>query len=377
MVIIVVVPRFGMDVEPLGYGDAQPLQKVDRVIIRNNYEENSAAGGLILMDGDDITVSGNTFKKGVYVSAASNVSIVNNPLLSTVRVGATDIYGISRNENIIVSGNTIKDGSAGIQAYNRDIQIFDNDIIDCALGIQLNGLKDSRIYNNRIYSRGKEGDGINALNYVDNVIIEDNDIDVDDKPFYFNGVNSKSGMEDYTFTFNNNTIKSGANGIFSYTYGAIFTNNYLAPHGVALNAVQNFRIEGNHMTSEFYDLIDINDAGGSIKNLVIKNNILEVNNKSNPGSIIVATTSSNIDNSIIISDNTFKFWHWLWAIKIEGFDGIIVSDNKAVQVDADLEKKDMHFIYYRGNNSNFINNKTVDTDLLVKIDVVGENNTIQ
>jgi parallel beta-helix repeat protein len=369
-------PRYGMDVEPLGYGDAQPLQKVDRVIIRNNYEENSAAGGLILMDGDDITVSGNTFKKGVYVSAASNVRIVDNPLLSTVVVGAQDIYGISRNENIIVSGNTIKDGSAGIQAYNKDLQIFDNDIIDCALGIQLNGLKDSRIYNNRIYSRGKEGDGINAINYVDNVIIENNSIDVDDKPFYFAGINGELDQQNYTFTFNNNTIKSGANGIFQHTYGGIFTNNTLSPYGFGLTGANNFIIEGNHMVSEFYDLIEINNNNSD--NILIKNNILEVKNNYNPGNIIKAdVTNSGEDKNIVISDNTFKIWHWLTAVKIEGFNGITVKDNKVVQVDADTERKEMSIIYYRGDNSNFINNKTVDVDLPYKIDVVGQNNTVQ
>ena len=368
-------PRYGMDVEPLGHGDAQPLQKVDRVIIRNNYEENSAGGGLILMDGDDITVSGNTFKKGVYVSAASNVRIVDNPLLSTVVVGAQDVYGISRNENIIVSGNTIKDGSAGIQAYNRDLQIFNNEIINCALGIQLNALKDSRIYNNRIYSRGKEGDGINAINYVDNVIIEDNSIDVDDKPFYFAAVNSKPEEQTYTFTFNNNTIKSGANGIFQFTYGGIITNNTIAPYGFGLTGANNFRIEGNHIISEFYDLIEINNIVSD--NILIKNNRLELINNFNPGSIIKAEGMNSIGNkNIIISDNTFRFYPWLTAIKIQGFNGITVKDNKAISID-DQGGNEISIIHYRGNNSNFINNKPEDINRTYKVDVVGENNIVQ
>ena len=360
-------PRFGLDIEPVGHADAQPMQKVDRVIIRNNYEENSAGGGIILMDGDDILVTGNIFKRGVYSSAASNVRIVDNPFLSTVVVGALDAYGVNRNENTIISGNTIKNGSAGIQAYNRDVQIFDNDIIDCALAIQLNSLKDSRIYDNRIYSRGKDGDGINAINYVDNVIIENNDIDVDDKPFYFAGVNSELEEHGYTFTFKNNTINSGASALFQYTFGGILLNNTFKPYGINLDGVNNFTLDGNHIISNYYTGIEI--GKDVTNNVVIKKNTVECLNPSAAGSAIFAEeTNGTEEKNIVISDNILKAENHHSGISITGYNGISVFNNTGTPGYLGS------LIKYRGNNSTFTNNKTLSG--AISNDIIGDNNTI-
>lgn len=360
-------PRYAIDIEPVGHGDDQPFQKVDRVIIRNNVETGSAAGGIVIADGDDILVTGNSFEKGVYMTGASNVSIVDNPYLSTVVIGNIDVYSTARNKNTIVSGNTIKDSNTGIQVTNQDVQIFDNEIINCGLGMQLYSLKDSRIYNNTITSIGKEGQGINAINYVDNVVIENNTIDVDNKAFFWNAVNSKPEEQGYTFTFKDNTVTSTNIAIFQWTYGGQFIGNNINESGIRLDGVNNFTLDGNTIVSNNYYGLEIGQD--ATDNLTIKNNRVECLNPSAPQNAIYlkSNNSAGTNKNISITGNTTKTLEYFSGVYVSGYNGIEVSDNIGSSGQVAL-------IYYRGDNSTFSNNKTFDG--AVKNDIVGSNNSI-
>ena len=129
------------------------------------------------------------------------------------------------------------------------------------------------------------------------------------------------------------------------------------------------------MVTEFYDMIRITDNGSD--NILIKNNSFEKISHNSPGSIIMATGITATENkNIVISDNTFRFYPWMPAIKIEGYNGITVSNNKAISID-DQGGDEIYIVSYRGNNSSFINNLPVDANRTYKIDVVGQNNTVQ
>ncbi len=361
-------PRYGIDIEPVGQFSDNPLQKVNRVIIRNNTERGSAAGAIVAADGDDILITGNSFEEVVSYTGASNIRIIDNPSLEGgIAAGQIEPYARARNKNTIISGNIIKNTSVGIAASNQDIQIFDNQILDCAVGIQLNSLKDSNVYNNIIKSRGQEGDGINAINYVDNVVIDNNEIDVDDKPFFFNAVNGKTEEQGYTFTFSNNTVLSGAIAIFQWSFGGNLINNNITNYGVRLDGVNSFTLDGNTIISNNFTGIQI---GQDItNNLTLKNNTIECLNNDRPGHAIVAEgIQANDNKNMVITNNTSKTIKHYNGISIDGYDGVTVSDNKGTTENLG------NIVYYRGNNSTFSNNRTLTGE--IRNDIEGANNSV-
>ena len=354
-------PRYAIDIEPVGQVSTQPLQKVDRVIIRNNIESGSAAGGIIVADGDDILISGNTFETGIGMTGASNVTIENNNV-TEIGIGEIDAYSKSRNKNTIVHGNTIKNGSVGITVINQDVQIFDNQIVNCSsVGIFLNSITDAHIYNNTIENNVNDGDGINAINYVNNVLIENNTIRVIDKAFYFTGFNGDIDENSYTFTFKNNDVYSNTMGIFQWSFGGRFISNTINNAGINLDAINNFVIDGNTILKGNLQI------GNSISdNIIIKNNTIESEQDA-----INSDNANSIENKNIVIDNNIlrstSQRHW-GGVNISGFNGITVINNTGYSGPYGA------FIQYRGDNSTFTNNKTETGE--ISNDIQGNNNTI-
>lgn len=354
-------PRFAIDIEPVGHGNPQPLQRVERVIIRNCTERGSAAGGIIASDGDDILITGNNFETTIGYSAASTVRITNNTV-GGIGAGDNDAYALGRNNHGVVSGNIIKNVSVGIYLKNKDIDVYDNEIVNCSsVGILIDALSDSHIYNNTITNSDNEGDGINAINYINNVLIENNTIDILDKAFYFTGVNSELNENNYTFTFKNNVIKSNTMGIFQWSYGGKLISNSITNAGVNLDAVKNFTLDGNTVLNG-----NVQIGNNVSNNIVIKNNTID-----SPTDAISGEASSSENKNIVISNNVLRSTtsnrHW-GGININGYNGITVSNNtgKSGQYG--------YWIVYRGNNATFTGNKTETNG--ISNDIVGLNNTV-
>ncbi|WP_445381944.1 right-handed parallel beta-helix repeat-containing protein [Robiginitalea sp. IMCC43444] len=362
-----IAPSFAIDIEPVGQGGPEPLQFVSGVTIRNNREIGSQRGALVVSGGENVMVSGNTFEKPIYVRAAPNVQIIDNPSLNGIAIGdKTDIPSQNRIRNIIIARNRIENGeSAGLFLANQDIQVFDNEIINCPTGIILDGLSDSNIYNNVISDIDIEGDGINAIDFVNNVVIENNTIDVADKGFYFVSVNDRENEKSYNFTVRNNTIRSGGFGIFQFSFGGSIIGNSFENFGLRLDAINSFNLQENIFDVQ-YTGIEI--GNGLTDNLIITDNIIvsEVTSKEGYGILISANDAQGNKNIDISRNETMTLTHHN-GVHVAGFDGIEVKDNLGSTVIGEL-------IYYRGNNSLFSGNRTFEGES--SYDVEGNNNTI-
>ena len=351
-------PRYSIDIEPDVQDYARPLQLVEVVIIRNCTETGSIGGALVVAAGDDILVEGNTFEKRTAVNTAFNVKIRNNPSLGGVIAGIDGVTGV---RNIEVSGNTIVNSTPGIRATNQAVQIFDNKIINCGVGIQLYDIKDSNVYGNTIESSGIDGDGINALVRLDNVLIENNTINVDDRPFLFTNVNIDN--DTYTFTMKDNNFKSAAFGIIQSTIGGTFIGNEF-DNGIRFDKSSNIDIRDGNVFNLSSSPIEIN--GDTSTNISITNNT--INNSNAQGRGILGRGNFAGDMNITISGNTFNSA----KIDIEGHNGISVGNNKVNGWDNQYS-----FVRYRGQNSSFSNNTDASGNPINVSDIEGANNSVQ
>jgi hypothetical protein len=359
-------PRFGIDLEPEVHDADNPWQRLERVVIRNCTESGSAQGGIVFADGDDYVFDGNTFETGVFMAGASNVKITNNNLKEGINIGIEPgWYGRLHNKNTIVSGNTITgkgDGKGvGISATNQDVKIFNNHIINCGVGIQLNSLKDSHVYNNTIESIGANDDGINAIFYLDNVLIENNAITVKDFLWYFDYVNADAPYKDFKFTVKNNTFTCTGDrfGFTSNTTGIDFIGNTINGGAASFGNCKNVLFKENTVTR---NAVNFWLSGADLDNYKIINNNFS-------GPLVGTTTSTTLsDKNIEISNNKLKGKDWDEAVYISGYNGVIMKDNSGSSEKSPL-------IIYNGNNSVFTNN--INTNVAAPLNrIQGSNNII-
>ena len=368
-----IAPQFGIDLEPHIQDEDKPLQHLERVILRNNVERGSAKGSIVFADGDYYTFENNDFERGVFLVGAANVQIINN----TIGHGGISLgddpgnwYTLMRNENNVVSGNTITgigNGSGvGINAVNKGFTIFDNHIIDMGVGILLRAAKDLHIYNNIIESIGPGDDGINALFFLDNALIENNTIKVNDFAFYFDGINSYTDYENYSFTIKNNIIETEFISFFSNVGGLNFIENNLNS-GLRLTNCQNTMITNNSITASKPFSIEL--TGNETDNLSIIGNVIENDDNAGLGHGISGQITSSENKNIEISSNQFSNKGSNSGIAIQGFHGITVKDNSGF-----IEARPL--IKYKGNNSVFTNNIRLNEGSEIENEIEGTNNTI-
>jgi len=365
-------PRFAIDLEPHVQDINRPLQHLERVTLRNNVERGSVAGGIVFADGDNYIFEGNDFQNGASLVGAANVQIINN----TIGEGGISLgddpgswYTMMRNENNVVAGNTITgkgNGTGiGINAVNKGLKIYDNHIINMGVGILMRALKDSHIYNNTIESSGANDDGINAMFFVDNVVIENNTVKVNDFPVNFIFVNHDLDQQDYSFTFNNNIFESKSFGFFNNTYGLTFTNNTMNS-GLRLANTNKTLIKSNVIKADRPFTMEL--SGNDIDNLQIIDNTLENIDIQGQGSGITGNISSVNNKNIVIDSNRFSTKGYNSGIDLTGFHGVLVKNNTGY-----VELRPL--IKYSGNNSIFTNNVTLGQNVPVN-DISGNNNTI-
>jgi hypothetical protein len=366
-------PRYAIDLEPHIKDIDKPLQHLEHVTLRNNVERGSVAGGIVFADGDYYVFENNDFEGGAHIVGAANVQIINNKIGKRGITHGDDPggwYTMMRNENNVVAGNTItgegNGGGIGINAVNKGLEIYDNHIIDMGVGILIRGLRDSHIYNNLIESNGLNDDGINGLFFIDNVLIEDNVIKVKDFAFYFDGVNSYTDYENYSFTIKNNIIETEFISFFSNVGGLNFIENNLNS-GLRLTNCQNTMITNNSITASKPFSIEL--TGNETDNLSIIGNVIENDDNAGLGHGISGQITSSENKNIEISSNQFSNKGSNSGIAIQGFHGITVKDNSGF-----IEARPL--IKYKGNNSVFTNNIRLNEGSEIENEIEGTNNTI-
>lgn len=349
-----IAPRHSIDIEPVGQGGDMPLQHVDGVVISNCTEEGSI-GGIVIASGDNITVTGCTIERNISSTAGSYVKVIDNPYIGGgVSIGQeNDAYSYGRSIENIVSGNFIENKmGTGITATNRNVEIFDNKMMNCKSGLLLNNLHDANIYRNTIISTEGSGQGINSSTggQLKDVFIYDNIIKVDNKPIFIVGANTNNPDHSLNiFEITDNTFEGGAASIFQGVTGCDFKNNTINNYGFGVTSVHNFTIEGNTINSAFFTGIAL--GGNDTNDLFVVNNKINIINKEAPGHAIKAEgiISSENKNILINENETHTINHWN-GIHIEGYNGITVKNNKGTSNSLGV------IVYYRGNNAFFENN---------------------
>jgi len=357
-------PISGIDVEP------DDGQRIERVTISDNLEREGAGASFIASGGNEIKILNNDLESPLAWNAASNVHVIGNTLQGGLAAGLKSAYALSKSVGNIVSGNTIMNSKTGtgIAARNDDIKIFDNNIINCTVGIQLDGLEDSEIYNNTITSNIEVSFGFNAIDYVDNVIVRNNTIELPGRALFLDLVNLKEEDNNRTFTFKDNIFNTGNFANIKGTFGLSLINN-TSTSGFGISDSKNIVVHKNTITtgSPFCILVS---RSGSSQNVEITENILENTDGFGQGpGIFLNSFGDNLaveDSNFVVRGNRINVQGTNNAIRVKDFDGVTLDANIGVT-------NNNSFINYRGNNGSITQNTNSSANPNV---IEGTNNTV-
>ncbi|PKV50985.1 Right handed beta helix region [Aquimarina sp. MAR_2010_214] len=298
-------PGFAIDVEAARGSGPQPNQVVEDIIIRNNIEKGSRVGGFTVHTGDRVTIEGNQMENLISYSTTIGTIIRNNTITSTtdktadngtaITAGRNDRY--ERNYGNKVYGNTITGFSTGIKTANTDLKVYSNEIIDCKVGISIEILTNSEIYENTIRSSKETSNGIVSAGlseYINNVTIRNNNIDVKRTSFIFVDINNNSGQENYKLVIRDNISTSTT---LSNTNGVDFIGNTIDQSSIRLVKAKNSNVSSNKISASNSHGIRL-DTG--CKNIQIASNNISVSGNFN---CIEQTTTDGLNISIG-NDNT-------------------------------------------------------------------------
>ena len=275
-------------------------QRASNIIVRNNVERGSIAGGFMATIGDDIVFENNVMENTITLSLTANSKIINNIFNASQKT--KERYAITTNDfnsssvfNNEISGNVINGYNTGIIIYGTGVRVDNNNIKNCKIGISTKDVNNMVFSNNVIVSDNSESRGIAAhLSSLNNVTFINNTIEVKWDPFFIASVNQNIGEENYTFTIeNNNTFQSSSRTTVQFANGLNFSKNN--SNAIRLYNATNMNIVDNVINSDNNNGIQI-DAG--CKDIVISSNAISVLSNFE---CIKKTTNDGIN--IIISNN--------------------------------------------------------------------------
>ncbi|MFB9057606.1 right-handed parallel beta-helix repeat-containing protein [Mariniflexile ostreae] len=253
------VVGFAINIEPVrtrnvATGELVYYQNVYDVTIKNNTEINSRIGAFNIYLGDNILIEGNNIDTGVGYTFATNCKIYNNDFVQKIAGLRPAILAGGAGETVFgneISNNSILGYGVGIAANHKNVNIFNNKINDCKIGIQLKQSTNMKIYGNSIKNIKTASKGITAhIAEVNDVDIYNNDIDVVTNPLYFVQLNKLSTSAKFNVKVYSNKLSNSNNGALSFSNanGVDFYNNSVKG-GLQLGTVQNFKISNNTITS--------------------------------------------------------------------------------------------------------------------------------
>ncbi|WP_194767573.1 right-handed parallel beta-helix repeat-containing protein [Tamlana sp. I1] len=352
-----VAPKVGIIVE------ADAGQVVENVIIRGNTVDKTVNHSILSAGSENVTIQGNTTDGSIGWTTTRGCKIIDNITDGEIFGGFSSGEVIESRDNEI-SGNTIKSAATGISASNDDILIYNNTIIDCKIGLMLRGLINSKVYNNTIKSDIIDAFGINAQQFVDNVTINNNTIqmsNVNSRPFYWTSVNNDEKYSEYKVYFKDNHFECTAPGSMVRGTGYEIVNNNFVGEGLGLTDMNNVLLANNSFKNNSGNCISINKYDSS-KNIIVKDNVLENSSTERLSAygILIHTVGNNatIENSnITLENNNISVTGVNYGIHSTNFDGMTIIDNI-------IKNTDRESIYFRGDDSSIINNqiKSVDID---------------
>ena len=274
-------PRFSIDIEAYRKkinGKFIPYEHVDGVVVKNNTQKNSARGGFLNSVGSNVIFEDNVVENGISYKHGINTIIRNNHIKAGnsgggTGIGAGDYYEQNTQKNNKIYGNTIEGFDVGIQLRRQDHQVYDNDIINCQMGIQAQFLSDTKIYDNTFKSDVYKSKGINFFyTWCDNVEISGNTFNTSRNSIYLKNVNNGSSNKNKKLTIKNNTIKN------KYQLTLINSNNIYFDNNKIYTNLELFDCENINLNRNTIDAHTRNthtiDFRGSVKDISISYNKL-------------------------------------------------------------------------------------------------------
>ncbi len=278
-----VAPGFAIDIEPVrGNNPLGPQQIAEKISILNNTERGSRVGGFTVHTGDRVTFEGNTMDNGISYSTATEIIIKNNffKALSdkaksngiAITAGRTDLF--DRNFGSKVFGNTITGYSTGIALSNTDLEVFDNKISDCKVGLSIETITKSKVFKNEIISSKDNSDGIVSsaqATYYDQLIVENNSVDVKRFALLIVGINIEDTHRNFLFDIRENLfMKNGAT--ISNTKGFSIDTNTFKNGGIRLVNAEKGSVRNNNINSTTSNGIRIDEGCKDLN--ITKNNLI-------------------------------------------------------------------------------------------------------
>lgn len=287
-----VAPGYAIDVEAV-----RPSEEAEDILVRNNIERGSRVGAFTVHTGNRVTFDGNTVENKISYSTSIGTIIKNNTLKAVVgskaNLSVTAIVGgrsdrLDENHGNKIFNNTIIGFSAGIEACNTDLEVYNNTITDCRTAIKIKDLTFSDIYDNTITSKIDRSIGITshaASRFINEVNISNNTIDVDNDGINIIKQNLGEDYKNYSIYVNKNITTTG--GVVSSSRGFYFKENTFN-NRFYLKEASEGEISDNRIISDSYGVRI--DAGCS--NILIKENTITAskqciwNNNSDTGNNI-------------------------------------------------------------------------------------------
>ncbi|WP_378187993.1 right-handed parallel beta-helix repeat-containing protein [Aquimarina sp. W85] len=291
-----IAPKFGIDIEAHrernDHGDIVYYERAHDIIIRDNVEKNSVAGGFIVYIGENVTIENNLVETSISWSYTTGTKILNNRVIANpTRNRNTGIVG-GRSSNVLttfnntISGNYIEGFQTGITLFRRGNEVSKNVIKNCAQGIFLKLVDDSQIYDNEITSTKNSSKGIFAhQTSLSNLTINDNEVNVTGDPFKFVQINTSNEEDAFTFKITNNIFNSSSKATISDTKGLILANNTLNI-GTSIYNSSSIAIKDNSISSGVLPGIYLREVNLDIS--LLRNTI----NTTNPDCIKIESTTS-------------------------------------------------------------------------------------
>ena len=354
--------RAGIDVEtPFGTSEGrapkigiltetQVMQVVTGVIIRNNFVEDSYSSSnhdILTVGSTDIEISGNTAENSIGWSTSLNVRVTNNTS-GKIYGGFLGFNGIDN----IVSGNTVTNpDGVGIFLTDQNVEVYDNNLINCKVGIQLASLLNAEVYDNNFESNIENSVGILGQTYLDNVNVYDNDFALEDgKPLNILAINTEPEHEDYQFVFMNNIINASRSGIISGSSNITIMGNEFNGAGLGLSGTSNTMVKNNILINSSNG---VTFGAGNSTDVEITGNTFE---GTNDGTLSTAVTLSG--SNIIFNDNIVK------AVGNNN-TGISVTEGAYISMENNTVNNESTFrspLHFLGNNSTIINNTFINSN---------------
>jgi hypothetical protein len=222
-------PRYGIDLEALRYinddGTMNEINKIENVVIRNSRFKGNAAGDVVVYTVNNVIIENNYFDKWVANFAANDIVIRNNifkarssDISFAINVQSFIRNDIEFNYNYSVYGNKITGYEDGIKLAGKNHNIYDNEINDCKIGIQLGSdFKDTTISGNIIKSSLPNSFGYKNFPGAKNmsgIKISNEFIDVVNRPTSLIRMNNESTSTNTEVSFDGCTFNTKNNNFY-------------------------------------------------------------------------------------------------------------------------------------------------------------------